>query len=674
MISEKKLLEIINYIKENTSSYFAEQIQKNMKNFDYSLFKNAYEIIKNKDTYSKEKWLELANEYKDEYKMMLVILKNSGENLPDDVYYDLLQTIKNNKSDPTRSSFNSEIETELVYECLKKELSGITLEKLLEVESLSLLNSHFFEYNNYYTTSELCKDKSLLVNQENTKKIAIYSAIKCKEKMEHDLKVIREREEEAIRLGKPPLSLSQKVIDQRTIEARLRSLSCIRYIQDIDFLSDLMNDFSSTAASELIAASIIDNVFLDHNDPKIKDFLLEILGDCNICILNTYPKCIAQEISLIAYYPLVNFLDDTCKLTQWGLVEHPTTKVPIEPNKLKQIIEDISSRDLLDPAVQTDLAHRIAKGKSKTEDYFAITFFSNISNPDLLPLIDELCSHNKIKVYENNPHIPPEMAIKRAEEFCKKIDNLIFKNQERKISDNWYHYIFQMAKKTTLSDMCYNTILNSFNRINFVSDIATLPTTPESVIDAIISFCDNDENKKQYSYLDKTRMIAKVNKFTKTGEFDETIATALYRAINSSFFYLKEDSSIKEFLKGSIYYNIQGIHSLYKYHPKQAKILEDCFNKYLQDGYFTPREEIFAKRIIDILNDGLINKAQIQKEKETNAFKLETLCKSIRQSLDADFIYAEVPPVIDKISECYDNYLKELEEIKLEEKEQELQQ
>jgi hypothetical protein len=626
------------------------------------MFKQAYEIINNGDKYDQAKWLELYEKHKNSNEMLLVIFQNCGDNFPDSVYYETLNNIElNSKSSASHStSLFPSLETEIINELLKRELSAASLYKLLDIRELSSVTKTFYSSTRKSNRSYSALDTALKVNPENTKKMARLAILNCEKKLDKKLELIATEEKQRKALGKEPLTITERTIKESDMILFLDSLSILSYIKDIDYLNKLIDEFETSSVSDLIATAIINNVFLDHEDPKVQELLNRAVENCDICMLETFPKCIASTISTIAYDTLIEFLDSNVSLTKWGLTEHPQTKMPVYPNNLKEIIKNLCEQETISEAVLTDLAHRIVEARIKYQDSFVVSVFSHISNPNLFPLVEQLLSHNKTDVYEKNPYLSDEIIIKRAEEFCKKINNYKQKGKERQIPDTWYEQIKAMAKKTTLSDMCYDVILDSFDVHKFVLEIAKYNTTPTVVLDKMIDFCKENSGNNKYYYLDRLMATIKFIKLHREDKIHKEVSKAFCNALDSTIFYLNENENMPA--SASTSYSLQGFRFL------DNRIGEDtttesinALKKCIKEDYFNPREKLFINRMFELLDD---NRKQ-NKERKGDEAVFDSLTSIVRRYVDDHNIYTNIPKIIDDFDKRYESYLEKQKQMKL---------
>ena len=663
MVDRDKFFELFEYLlNHHVPSVFKSRIEENLKNFDYEIFQSAYNIVRNKENYTCQDWINVYNKYKDNDELLLLILKVCGDAFANDgsksIYLDILNNmLKNNSSDNINreSPYLYKINREIINECLKKELSSDVIEKIIEITPLDTL------VNLYYDNVHLnySKEKALEINPENTKLIAYKSLLECKNEMELCLDTLNKEAQKRMLTGTSILSISEKTIMDRTLTTLFRSIVPVCYIQDIDYLNSLLDEFSTTSASGLVANAILNNVCLDQDDEKVQELFHRAFDYCDIGLLERCPKCVAHEVSSVAYDTLVEFLDNEFNLTVWGNIEHPKTKAIVNPSNLRALILYLCEHEMVDDATLTDLAHRIVDAKIKGQDTFTLSVFSHISNPDLMPLIDKLQHHNKGIVYERNPYIPAEMLIKRAEDFCKKIEK--YKGeQESKISGVWYDYITVSAKKTTLSDKCYDIMFKCFDNYNFIADIICSRTTPLQVLDKMIDFCN--QNKGIYSYASRTKALAKVSKLYSENKINDITAIALHKAIRSDIFYLNKDKDISVALDNS---NTQYLLSYLCSLPKQENDINatqntiNLLNELLNEGYFEEREIIFFKRMVDMLEENL---AEFKQDKNNeNKANLKQIAFKASMCLDDESVYYQLPLYLDELNKYYDLCSDEIE-------------
>lgn len=679
MISKKRFHELIEYVKKKNHEAVNRYIDESMETFDFELFKEAYEIIKNKENYTDQQWINLYEKYKDNYNMLLVILKHCDKNPILDnghsVYYEILDKCvdlngKNGDTvfhNPPRPDVKDYYLKDITTECLKRDITLEEMYKLLMVKPLSELIS------DHYNINDPAKKKSE-ISCKNTNTIAYLSALECKNEMNNKLKLLDEKIKKA-KLDGTELSLGDKIVSTTSICEFERKLMPICYVEDIEYLNTLLDDFENTSISELVANCIIKNICLDYEKPEVKELLQRATEYCDIGLLNdNIPECIAPEISIIAYDTLIEFLSEDC-IAPYELTEHPKTKMPVYPSRLLFLIENLCESETINDGVLTDLAHRIAKADIKTYNHFAISVFSNVSNPDLIPLIDNLHETNKAVVYENNKYIPEEMLINRAEEICDKIDDIIKKglDEDRSISPSWYSYIKSAAEKTTLSDKCYDTMLKllDFSTESYAaSGILILSNTPAHISDKIIDFCNrnlNDENDSLNNslYFSKIKASAKINKLYNDNKLNKKATLALCSASKSKYFSYRENYDIKfENCNSENDPLMLGVKYLHRELDNEQEVLNvvNCLREHINNGYFEKQEKIFFGKISDIIETNLKIYKLIKEDDITDLTKLNKCAIGAKQYVLDYAIYSYFPQLVDEFNEYYELCLKENEE------------
>lgn len=669
MVDKKRLFELFEYVqKTKTASYYKQRIDDNLKKFDYEFFEKTYNILKHKDEYSEQDWVELYKNNKEQKIIMLIILENAGDKIPTDICDEIVQKMKKEFEGKTYAEqLDMNIEQNILSECLKKNISEQSIQAILDVKGFNSLTSSLYPNVDEYRRSYTAKEKLNLVTQENTKKIVRYAIQECEKKLQEKLDYIAEKEKTAQLRGET-LELKDRTISDNAMRAYRDILSPISYIEDVKYLNDLFEEYETSILSNLISNAIIDSVVLNQEEPEVQELFEKAVGCCDTSLISHCPDCISSIVSNIIYDTLIEFLDNDCSLIKWGLTEHPKTKMPVYPGVLKGLIEKLCVDEMIAEGPLTDLAHRLANAKIRSHDSFTVSVFSHISNPDLIPLIDKLLSHNKTAVYERNPYIPVEMLVKRAEEYCNKINNYRDKGKEREISDTWYEQIDAMAKKATLSNKCYDTILNSFDEYKFMVSIMSKVTTPPEVLDKAIEFCENEENKKnKYYWLDKISFVSKINKLRVTGEINDDVAIVFIDATNSSAFNLKEDEPTMKYDNAHTSYHLQGA----KFFParngtEKTKETIDYFKTLIDNNYFNHKEKVFINRIFEIMDDSIKSNEEKQKEQESDKRKLSDLAYRLQYELSSKYkIYTLAPLIVDELNEYFEKYYEDcMEEIK----------
>ena len=625
MISKERFDLLTEYAKL-TSSYYTQRIEKGLVTFNFDSLKIADEIYRNKDSYDTNKWFELYNTYKSDYSLLMPIITFGGDKLPEYVFEEILQNIVEAATlrDPSSlkgSKYNT-YEKEIAFECVKHTLSDVALNTLFDILSINALISRYYDIDSYSSAK-----KVLQIPDSNTNKIAI----KCAAEYVAPKKII---------------SYTHRP---------LQNLSPVLWVKDIDILNDMI--YNRTGYEQnCIASAVISSRVLDQNDPKVQDLFSETLSSCDPILLDRYPDCITEDLSIMMHLRLQDHLSHDFRICNYKTIDPVTGE---EKNEymdffdMLTVIEKLCNKEKIASSVEVDFANRIIDAKIREENSFAVSLFSHTSNPTIIPLIDNLLSHNKISVYDKGKYIPPEMITKRAEEFCTKIDKFQSKGEEGKIADVWFDYISTLSTKATLSDECYNTILNNLDQNKMAIEVASQSLTPDWVLEKMIT-CSKDcaDGSWRYYGVDKISTMAKINLLCRKNNIGQDIISLIKTAVNTSLFNLAKDENINRGHDAT--YGIQRINSITSQYFEDAKKLLALMDNFLNEDLSSNREKVFFERLKETLEED-INK----KNKEIEGKEVDIDCQLHHYSLafanalfSSTSIYVELPQIL----EHYDKY------------------
>lgn len=144
----------------------------------------------------------------------------------------------------------------------------------------------------------------------------------------------------------------------------------------------------------------------------------------------------------------------------------------------QRVLLDIITNHKLPESRQIDLANRFLSENSRSMQWVERDLVIHASSPDALRILSKLKNKDKEMAFEN-PNCPEDVLQKRATEQYKKIKAKIKKDTW--VSDKFSQDLFVVAKKISLPDEYYDTILESRNS-RVVGELIPLDTTPTSVL------------------------------------------------------------------------------------------------------------------------------------------------------------------------------------------------
>ena len=676
MVSKERLLELIRYSKNmNVAKILNNQIDDNLKKFDFEMFEEAYNITKNKQSYTKQDWVDLYEKHKDNFIMLYVILKNCGDAFvehPKSIYSEIFENLKKENVPKGFGLPSVNIYDDIIRECLNQKLLLDELNLFFEIRTMDKLIAT-------YCCELIYKSgKEIEISDENVKMLAYLSALNCQKEKNRKMEQINKKIENAKTSGHP-LPKKDQVLDNSDLGILFKILSPVCCVKDVKYLENLFDSFETSNISDLIANAILCNPYIDPNDPTTQKLFDRVVDYCDVGIMTNCNSYVAPKISNIVYDTLVDFLDQDVNLKTYGFVEHPQTGMLLNPLILKNFIFNLIEKETIDNATLTDLVHRYLQVKKSQPDPQLVSVFSHISDPELIPLIDKIRSNtNKSEVYLKNQHIPSDMLIKRAEFNCSKIQECLnITDGYLDIKDIWFTEINSFAERTTLSDECYDTILdllkvsnNSIAQTDLdnIKYILSLPTTPSYVLDNFIDFCNKYCDKKTSNAdLKRIMAIAKINKLYQEGKIDDITSTAFTNAAVSGVFYLSKNTEVSNDPSWFLLENIKNIVTLYKTISKEKENTDEsfeykekinsilnCFQEHIDNGYFKDQETVFIEKMLDIIKKNLNANKSLDEYCKTNECKLEKIAMEIKRSLDNHCIYTELPVVLDEFNKYYE--------------------
>ena len=653
MISKERMEQFIEYSK-SVSSFSKWNIDIKLQHFDFEKFEKAYEIYKNKDNYDEKMWSELYNKYKDDCLMVAVLFAyHDYEHLTHpEIIGDVLKKIleMGHKRNPTIPQY-SVLEESFASECLLYPLSDDSFKVLLDIVPLKhLINVHF---DIAHHPEELQRLKSMPDSNKDKMALACFNRIK--------------------KYGFSSDSRVDKLTDTLPIA----------WTKNMDILNNMIDEIMANRNPDLepVASTIISSEVLNHEDPAVQMLFKDAFDCCDSYYLTKYPKFLASDISIREHGKIKDHLDDNCNLTNYSFTDATGVKHSIygELFDSKIVIEKLCKEGLIDSSVETDLAHRIINGKIRELHELAVTLFSHTSDPTLIPLIDKLLSYNKIEAYKNNPYIPAEMLIKRAESFCEQIDKLINKGKDENIKEVWYSHISDMAKKTTLSDKCYNTILNCVDAKHFLMEIASYKTTPINVLKELVKKSDEvmkDEDYNTYTSwkyeTDKVSAIAKMNILCRENNLNPKIVDYFTVAARTYLFYSKSSDNNATHNTDAVY-GRNKVEKIAKEFPEETNKILELLKEFSKQEFCSEDEQKFFQRLKYILTNAI--EEQKNEQSPSNHVALHKLSNEMYNVLCDFDMYVKLPSIIDEFDKCFSvEYDKSTEKENIESDKSEMEQ
>jgi hypothetical protein len=364
--------------------------------------------------------------------------------------------------------------------------------------------------------------------------------------------------------------------------------------------------------STSVVSMLIANKNLDINEPKDVELAKMLLDFCDPFCFEEIPSIVATPLSKLLYESVfLNCIDEKNNKI------HDTSEAVFK--KFETLFYDAIGSNTLPESIEYDIACRLLSIRLKSDNKLIQKIFSNTQNPELVSRIDELQRTNKMIAFVNNKNISEDYLRKTCSQYCKKIKNHQNKKDSAYPSD-WNEIIGEVAHRIPLNDETYDFLI-SLNNPNLLLDIATSSKTPDKVLNKIVDFCNNAEDKK---------MMPKRLVFS-------TYITKFFNEHNVS------DNIRKSINLQNIYYNAQ-------IDKPATHILSDKFNPYLDRLNLSEEflHILSSKDLLKVVNSDI----NIAKK----------LSKYITDMLDVPYFNAQ-KSTLEKIIVCLDETIKFKENI-----------
>ena len=338
-------------------------------------------------------------------------------------------------------------------------------------------------------------------------------------------------------------------------------VSAILSFNDEEFLKTIFQDdkivvpFSfNSKQKEDIRTILINNKFLSD------DFKNEMFNaECNWFKLTYFTKEMAEEI----YQSSVETYTDAYDKKR----NAPKINMEREYKNAQNMIYTLLLKRALPEPLQYDLALRITSREDRKMDVYAMELYKRTDSERVLATALNLKSKTKETAYQN-PNMPAGLIRERIETFCKKMQNLINKNQREKIPDIWDEHISKGLYSTCIEDKYYDLLMQERGYSTHMA-IVLSDYTPQHIKDKIYKFLSTtyDMCKLPYDYQPRIKVSMDMMNYCDK----ESVPPKFKEMLKEYFKYIGPFTTSHSFFENS---------SIEHYHMTRAKeILSYIVNK-----------------------------------------------------------------------------------------------